>query len=411
VDQQIGFVWLSPSLRMYHSSEGCEMMQLVKGKTTILVILAVGLVTITVLMGGGWFVSNIIRDRILVPKQGVRHLDLEVVDLTENQITLRATTQTQKDHWITPGIWGLRGRRGFGQVGEILSFNVKDRQVVRKYLLPTGNLKRGDMVQLEAFPFPDDPKEAFGLQTQEVVFSSPLGNFRAWSIEGRSSTWVIFVHGKRDHPPQQPLRAYPILPIVSKLEISSLVITYRNDLGEPESPDGFHWHGQQEWKDLEGAAKYAIEQGAKEFILVGYSMGGAIVVNFLYRSPLAEKVKCAILDSPMLNLSATIDFGGRLIGLPDFLISLGKLIAGIRFNIDWKALDYLRRADELRVPILLFHGDADRTVPVETSEALAKARPDIVSYHRVPGATHIRSWNMNPAAYERAVHNFLAPEK
>ena len=109
-------------------------------------------------------------------------------------------------------------------------------------------------------------------------------------------------------------------------------------------------------------------------------------------------------------LSATTDFGGRLVGLPQFLISLGKLTAGIRFKIDWKALDYLKRANEFKIPTLLFHGDDDRTIPVETSDALAKARTGIVIYHRVPGATHIRSWNMNPAAYETVVYNFLNRE-
>jgi fermentation-respiration switch protein FrsA (DUF1100 family) len=109
----------------------------------------------------------------------------------------------------------------------------------------------------------------------------------------------------------------------------------------------------------------------------------------------------------MLDFNATIDFGAHLLGLPSVLTSLGKLISGIRFKIDWKNLDYLSRANELGVPILLFHGDADTTVPVETSDKLARARPDIVEYHRVPDATHIRSWNMNPFAYETAARDFL----
>jgi alpha-beta hydrolase superfamily lysophospholipase len=330
---------------------------------------------------------------------------LEVVDLTENQITLGVTPLTQKNHWKKEGIWGLRWNGGYAQVSQILNLN--EHQVNRMFFPLAGNLKRGDMVRLDAFAFPDDPQNSFGLQTQDIVFSSTLGNFRAWFIDGHSNRWVIFVHGKRDHPPQKPLRAFPILPVVSRLGNPSLVITYRNDLGEPESPDGFHRYGQYEWKDLEGALRYATEQGAKDFILVGYSMGGAIVMNFLHRSPLADRVKGVILDSPMLNLSATINFGGRLAGIPQFLISLGKFMAGIRFKIDWKALDYLRFANDLTIPILLFHGDADRTIPVETSDALAKARTDIVNYHRVPGATHVRSWNMNPSKYEDAVRDFL----
>jgi hypothetical protein len=384
------------------------MMQVLKRKNTILVFLAIGLFMIAFLVGGSWYVSVKIKE-VFEPKRGVRPFDLEVVDIEKDRVTLRVTSQTQEDNWRRDGIWGLRWNGGFAQVGEIL--NITDQQVVRKYLPLMGNLKRGNMVRLDAFPFPDEPQKAFGLPTQKLVFSSSLGVFQGWFIAAQRNTWVIFVHGKRDHPPRKPLRAYPILPVVAKLGLPSLIITYRNDVGAPTSSDGYHWYGLTEWKDLEGAARYAVAHGAEKLILVGYSMGGAVVMNFLYRSPLAKKVRGAILDSPMLDFNATIDFGAHLMGLPSVLTSLGKFIAGIRFNIDWKALDYLRRANELRVPILLFHGDADRTVPVETSEALAKARPDVVSYHRVHGATHIRSWNLNPATYETAVHNFLSPEK
>ena len=60
-------------------------------------------------------------------------------------------------------------------------------------------------------------------------------------------------------------------------------------------------------------------------------------------------------------------------------------------------------------PILLFHGTADATVPVATSDALAAARPDLVkTYERVPGAGHVRSWNLAPVRYEQDVRAFLA---
>ncbi len=59
------------------------------------------------------------------------------------------------------------------------------------------------------------------------------------------------------------------------------------------------------------------------------------------------------------------------------------------------------------MPILLFHGDEDPTVPVATSDALAEARPDIVTYERAAGVGHVRSWNGDPAAYEASVRGFL----
>ena len=55
------------------------------------------------------------------------------------------------------------------------------------------------------------------------------------------------------------------------------------------SPDGFYRFGETEWEGLEGAAQYALDKGAEDLILVGYSMGGAIITNFLFESLLAEQ--------------------------------------------------------------------------------------------------------------------------
>jgi hypothetical protein len=108
----------------------------------------------------------------------------------------------------------------------------------------------------------------------------------------------------------------------------------------------------------------------------------------------------------MLDFSATVDHGAN--GLPGFLNEVGKTVAGLRFGIHWGRLNYLERAGDLHVPVLLFHGDADGKVPVDTSDKLASARPDIVTYVRVTGAGHVRSWNLDPPAYEAKVRAFLA---
>ena len=351
---------------------------------------------------------NLIRDEVLRPRQGVRPLDLEVIELAEDRITLGVIPEIEayqqvRDEWKKSGLLGLRWDEGYAQVGEILKLD--EQQVVREFSPMMGSLKPGDRVRTELWPYADEPSKVFGLATLKVSYSSPLGEFPAYFFDGTSNTWVIFVHGKL--PPRKAPIAYPILPTVAELGLPFLIITYRNDVGELPNPDGFHRYGLTEWEDLEGAARYALEQGAEDLILVGYSMGGAIVTNFLYRSQLAQKVRGAILDAPMLDLGAAIDLGVRERGLPSFLAGIGKFLVRVRFGIDWKALNYLNRAEELDVPILLFHGDADAVVPVETSDSLAQARPDIVTYRRVRDATHVRSWNMNPEKYEAAVREFL----
>ena len=373
----------------------------------ILVLAGIALAGTALLIGIGWYVSDMIRTETLEPKQGPYPLDLRVTQLRKNEITLCEISERGSGRIHQPGLWGLRWDRGYAQVGGVLSSGFEQgRCAVREFRPIEGKPSLGEKVRLDVWAFPDDPEKAFGLPTETVFFYSGLGQFRAYFIEESRPTWVIFVHGK-PYPPRKPPYAYPILPVVANLELPSLIITYRNDWEEPASPDGLHWYGLTEWEDLEGAAQYAVEHGAEDLILVGYSMGGGIVANFLYQSQLAGKVRGVILDAPMLNLEAAVDFGACRLGIPRIFMAAGKLMATFRFGIDWKSLNYLQRASEFVVPVLLFHGDDDKTIPIETSEALAKVRPDIVQYIRVPQATHVRSWNMDPEKYEKIVREFL----
>ena len=108
-----------------------------------------------------------------------------------------------------------------------------------------------------------------------------------------------------------------------------LSITYRNDFWAPKTEDCYYRYGQTDWQDLEGAVGYELEHGPDNVVLVGYSFGGAIVTNFLYRSSLAGEVLGVILDQPMLDLNA---------------------IPRYRFDLQWKQLNYLDRTEELAAP-------------------------------------------------------------
>ena len=130
-------------------------------------------------------------------------------------------------------------------------------------------------------------------------------------------------------------------------------------------------------------------------------------MNFLAQSPLAGRVRGVILDSPMLDLGAAIARAARRRRIPGIVRAPAQRLAAVRFGIDWRALDYLERVNALTAPMLVFHGDADELVPVGVSDALAAARADLVTYERVPGAQHVRSWNVDPARYEEAVRAFL----
>ncbi len=362
------------------------------------VLLALG----GVVVGGGWYFSDRLKGGALEPDRDPDQLDLQVVALGEGQVTLRATERASKDgDWTKEGIFGLEWAGGYGQVSAIL--RIDDEQVVREFSVIQGAPEIGEPARLDSFAFPGDPEQAHGIGFDEVTFTSELGELPAWFVDGPRDTWVIFVHGKGANR-REALR---MLPTAVELGFPSLVITYRNDVEAPASPDGFYRFGKTEWEDLEAAADYAIQHGADKLVLVGYSMGGAIAMSFLHNSPLAERGRAVIFDAPLLDFGAAIDWGVRNGVVPGIVITTGKIIAESRFDFDFDELNYLKRADELTVPILLFHGDDDPTVPVATSDALAEARPDIVTYVRVADAGHVRSWNADPAVYEASVRDFL----
>jgi fermentation-respiration switch protein FrsA (DUF1100 family) len=89
------------------------------------------------------------------------------------------------------------------------------------------------------------------------------------------------------------------------------------------------------------------------------------------------------------------------------LVWAAKQISALRFGVDWGVIDYVSKADLLRVPVLVIHGPEDTTVPFSTSERFAAARPELVTLVPVIGAEHVRSWNVNPDGYERRVVEFI----
>jgi pimeloyl-ACP methyl ester carboxylesterase len=350
------------------------------------------LLTTTVTLGAAsWHASG----QFLKPRREALHYDLKVLALPRGGITLERTKMTEQS-----GIWGLEWSGGYGQIGRLVA--TQPGEVVRDFRLLRGTLHVGELVTLDRWAFPGDPAEAFGLPFSNVKIRSELGPLPAWYVKGPRDTWVIFVHG-RDASRREALR---MLRPVSSLGFPSLVITYRNDPEAPQSPDGRYHLGETEWKDVESAAAYALIHGARHLVVAGFSMGGAIVSDFLYRSPQAIAVRGVILDAPVLDWGATVNFVGRAHRIPGPLMSLTKTVFSIRFRSDWGALDEMGRATP-RSQVLLFHGAADDTVPVRTSDAYAAAYPSQVTYARVAAAGHVESWNLDPTRYDAAVQAFV----
>jgi hypothetical protein len=360
-------------------------------------------------LGGGWYFSGRLYQQALsgATKRAARPTyNLTVVAVTPATVTLGVPTDPGQ--LLTPGVWGLQWPTGYGQVTRIVARG--QATVTRAFRHLTGSrLAAGARVALDNKAFPRDPQVGLGIAFRNVSYQGPLGPCPAWLLPGPRDTWAILVHGNA----MDRLDTIKVVPALHRLGLPVLMISYRNDAGAPPDPSGMLRYGLTEWQDLAAAAQYALGHGARRLLLVGYSMGGAIVISFLERSPLAGRVAGVVVDSPMTDFGRAVDHGASrqtlpLVGLPipQSLTDVAKWVAGWRYGVDWRSLDYLDGAAKLQAPILLFQGTADKRVPAATSDELARLAPD-VTYIRVAGADHLNSWNLGPARYDRAVQGFV----
>lgn len=375
---------------------------LVRNKLVRYSLLSLVMVVISVLFGGGWYFASILYEDGLRVDHGTPQPSLSITAIDANKITLKQLPDAEEEENLQlSAIWGVSDGSAYGQLGDVIS--EFDGAVTREYRSITGELSAGQNVYLERTAYPHDPLIAHDLEYQEVVIASPIGDLGAWHVSANSDVWAVLVHGRTG----DRSAAMKLLDDLAKYDIHSLTIDIRNDEGAPPSESGYYDFGTTEWEDVEAAVQYAIDNGASKIILVGYSMGGGIVVNYQLKSDLADRTVGMILDAPMLDFGRTVDKGAEERSVPGPITAAAKRIASFRYGIDWNALDFLSHADELTVPILLLHSDIDDTVPIETSIEFAAAAPDLVEFHTFKGVDHVASWNSYTVEYEGYIESFI----
>lgn len=371
----------------------------------IAAVAAVGIVVSAVLTAAA---IAVYFARAVVTPPRRREEDVRVRDSTATTVTLSSTPDTR-----TPGEYGLwfSGDTGYARFGEILRSS--DRSVTRVLLgVDFGELDRARAGRVGGWFFlsPAD----LGVDWTEVEVDTELGPAPAWVVPASEETgrWVIQVHGRAVNR-REGLRAVPVF---REAGYTTLLISYRNDGEAPRSPDYRYALGDAEWRDVEAALHYAVSHGARSVVLMGWSMGGATVLQALTRSPHADVVAGVVLDSPVVDWVTALSYQAALNHLPPVIRravltlltrSWAGPITGQAAPIDLARLDLVSRSAELRVPVLLFHSDDDGYVPVDASAALAAARPDIVTFERFTIARHARLWNYDPARWNRAIRSWL----
>jgi pimeloyl-ACP methyl ester carboxylesterase len=379
------------------------------GARFLRLVTALLVIALALFAAAAFYFSGVIGSDALAVSPSVPEYDTKVADVEGAKIFL--DPEGAADQVDQEGVFGIRWPDGNGRIGPIIDSSDTQNQVVREYLAnEDGAPPQGAKTDLANDTFFGDPKQALGLPFAQVKVDGELGEMPAYLVPGAKKTWVVYVHGKGASRSE----GYRTLRTLNDLGYPGLLITYRGDEDAPSDPTNEYGYGLREWQDLQSAVQYALDNGADNVALAGWSMGGAIVGQFLSKSSLARDVEAVFLDAPALDMPAALRLGASQrtlpltsLPIPDVLTSAAIAVSDLRFptNLsDAVATDPVVSYDG---PVFLAHGTADTTTPIAVSDEVAERRgPSNTTYLRVEGAEHTASWNTDPSVYDRALKRF-----
>jgi len=375
---------------------------------------AAGAAVAAVSAAGAVSAATYLARRVLTPDR-LKPDDSQILAVEDDCVTLLLTPESRQ-----PGRYGLwlDGGRGHARVGAVLKVDEESGRV-RRVLegIDSGELRIGP-ARWNQYYFAGNPRDALGLPSRDVEIAAEIGTLAAWEVppaESSDGRWAILVHG-RGARRDECLRAVPVL---HELGYTALIPMYRNDIGAPASSDGRYSLGLSEWHDLEAALLYAVDEGAQEIVLFGWSMGGAIVLQTLDRSWLSDRVRAVVLDAPVIDWADVLRHHGALNKIPGPIEKLSRSLIGHRWArrlvgvhepIDVALTNWEHRADELNHRTLIIHSLDDEFVPVGPSASLAAKRPDLVRFEPWHEARHTKEWNVDPERWDAVVRAFLTDQ-
>lgn len=294
--------------------------------------------------------------------------------------------------------WSAPGASGWGVTSAVQERG--DGRVVRGWEDREGKLPgTGAVGQIDQDVFLGDPS-VVGLAFEEVTLTSDVGDLPTYVVPGpehSTDTWVVFAHGRGGSREE----ANRYLPLWHELGYTTVVPSYRNDVVAPQDPSGRYGLGLTEWRDVDAAVGYALDSGAEQVVLAGWSMGAAIQLQVLAGSAHRDDVAALVLDAPVVDWRDTFLYQGSLAGLPEPVTRLAMTFIELRGSLDLDEVDWVERADQIDVPVYLVHSDDDQFVRNEPSRELAGLLPELVVPRFDGPADHTREWNLDPEGYER----------
>lgn len=374
-----------------------------------LVALGAGIATaaVTTAVIGG-FVAAVARAVVTPDRKRTERVPIHAVDTTRMVVTLERTADTELQGRYS--LWFGAGT-GHMRIGEVLG--TTDTTVTRRIIaIDAGDPTAARRGRWGGW-FYLTPGE-LDVPVEDVDVSTPNGPAPAWVVraDDPDAPWAVLVHG-RGVTRAETIRAVPVFRAAG---YSVVLASWRNDGVAPRSVDGRYGLGSTEWEDIDAVLRWVSGQGATSVVLMGWSMGGAVVLQTLVRSRFSHLVHGVVLESPVVDWHAVLKSQSELLRLPRPVRKVAQRLlrtpvlhraTGLHQPVDLRELDMVARADELAVPILLLHSDDDGFVPSSASHRLAEARPDLVRLEVQTTARHTKLWNYDADWFDARILAWL----
>ncbi len=243
-----------------------------------------------------------------------------------------------------------------------------------------------------------------GLDAQRVEFPATDGVcLRGWWVPAaRPCGTLVFSHGFSGD-------CSPDLEYAAWLTGEGYNLLYFDHRAHGASGGDLTTLGYLETRDLLGAINFLRQRGIERVGAIGFSMGGAVV---LQTAPLTEAIRCVIVDCTFASLPGLITYHAARTRLPRFLAPLGAHLlvawASLMARANLFAHSPVRSIGALAPrPLLMIQAGHDELVPASETEQLYAAAREPKQLWRVDGALHRAVDKAAPEEYRRRVSEFL----
>lgn len=246
-------------------------------------------------------------------------------------------------------------------------------------------------------PTPGRPADFKGLRTGDETFTiSVPGQIKGqtdtlqfwWLPSGQpNAPALLYLHGTfrnlyRNHPKIEALR---------EAGFNVLAVDYRgwgDSTSMVPSESTIVADADSAWGEL-----VRRQPDPRQRVIFGHSMGGGVAINLASRKHYLTDYGALIVESTFTNM-------------PDVAAAVG-FWGTVASWITRQKFDSLSKIGQVDAPILMLHGDQDKTVPVALGRKLRDAARPGVRWVEIPGGTHSYLHSEAPQLYQQAVKSII----